>query len=177
MRNRARALLEIIRDEILPLTESGIAKGNAAGGAAIVRADTLTSAMVGSDDTKDNPILHGEIDAINRFFKLPVHPDPSEMIFLTIYDPCPMCEAAIAVAGFPELWSFLEPDEAREIFGEDIQLSAPDAEPPFARRYIKRELGEAGSDETDELVAEITKRYQAIAANLRSADRPAEHKE
>jgi tRNA(Arg) A34 adenosine deaminase TadA len=60
--------------------------------------------MVGADNRVTNPLFHGNIDAINRFFKLPVHPPAETLIFLVTHDPCPMCAAAIALAGFKELW-------------------------------------------------------------------------
>ncbi|MDR1481417.1 MAG: nucleoside deaminase [Synergistaceae bacterium] len=170
---KLQRLLDIVRDEIIPLSESEIQRGNHIFGSAIVRADTLTSVMVGSDNRVENPLFHGEIDALNRFFKLPVRPSPKELIFLSINDPCPMCASAIAWAGFEELWVLFETKDAeadfsmpsadlmyRDLFGvEGIR-----AENPYFEKHSLKKAISAGSnhEELRKLLEEIIKRYDAM---------------
>jgi tRNA(Arg) A34 adenosine deaminase TadA len=170
---KLQRLLEIVRDEIIPLSESEIQRGNYIFGSAIIRADTLTSVMVGSDNRVENPLFHGEIDALNRFFKLPVRPSPKELIFLSINDPCPMCASAIAWAGFKELWVLFGGREVeadfsmpasnlmyRELFGvEHIRAENP----YFEKHSLKKAVfSDSNHEELQKLLEEITKRYDAM---------------
>lgn len=168
---KIRKMLEVIRDEILPLTESEVAKGNGTTGGAVLRADTLTSVMIGSSSTGTSPLIHGEMDALTRFFKLPVRPDPSELIFLTTHEPCAMCAAAIGLAGFKEVWTLrdskISATTCRELFGAD---RARDENSMFVKRSLRRAA--ADDPEALEIIAEIDRRYDALAA---AAKEPAAH--
>lgn len=120
---KVRKILEVIRDEVLPLTEAEVARGNHVFGAAILRADTMTSVMVGSNNRIENPLYHGEIDTLNRFFKLPVRPPCEDLIFAATHDPCPMCASAIAWAGFKELWVLFDYKEVAAAFDMPVDLT------------------------------------------------------
>ncbi|MDR3331379.1 MAG: nucleoside deaminase [Synergistaceae bacterium] len=170
---KLQKLLEVIRDEILPLTESEVQRGNHVFGSAILRSDTLTSVMAGSDNRVENPLFHGEIDALNRFFKLPVRPQAKDLIFLSIEDPCPMCASAIAWAGFKELWvlfghkdveaDFSMPSAGvmyRELFGVDgIRLDNL-----FYKKHSLRKAVAAlpEEDELNGILNGIIERYYAM---------------
>jgi tRNA(Arg) A34 adenosine deaminase TadA len=170
---KVRMLLGVVRDEILPLAESESARGNAPSGSAILRSDTLTSVMVGADNRDKNPLFHGDIDAINRFFKLPVHPPTEDLIFLATHDPCPMCAAAIAWAGFKEVWALFDYEEAeqggmmkialemyRELFGVDGIRH----ENGFFRLHSIRKViaTSPNRDELHALLDEVDRRYAAL---------------
>jgi tRNA(Arg) A34 adenosine deaminase TadA len=170
---KVKLLLEVVRDEILPLTESEMARGNVSCGSAILRADTLTSVMVGADNRGTNPLFHGNIDSINRFFKLPVHPPTEELIFLATHDPCPMCAAAIAWAGFKELWILfgqgeveleptMRPSPAmyRDLFGvEGIRQDNG----YYARYGIKKQVATSPNrDELQSLLDDVGRRFAAL---------------
>ncbi|MDR1471986.1 MAG: nucleoside deaminase [Synergistaceae bacterium] len=166
-------MLEVIRDEVLPLTECEVKRGNHVFGGAILRPDTLTSVMVGSNNRMENPLFHGEIDTLNRFFKLPVRPRADELIFLATHDPCPMCASAIAWAGFREVWHLFDykgveegfnmPVDAemyRELFGVDGVRS----ENAFFKKHSIREaITDCPNNEPLlEIMDEIEKRYAAM---------------
>lgn len=175
-RGKLQKILEVIRDEILPLTESEAQKGNGVVGGAILRSDTLTSVMIGSNSAHDNPLMHGEMDTLMRFFKLPVHPDPSELIFVATHDPCPMCISALAIAGFKEIWVLYGAKDEHagpceqiniEFFRELFGVEGAKAENAhFTKRLIKHAVPE-GDDELHAMLAEIDKRY--IALNSKTA--------
>ena len=170
---KLQKMLEIIRDEILPLTENEVSRGNNVFGGAILRTDTLTSVMVGSDNSAENPLFHGEIDTLNRFFKLPVRPDPGELIFLATHDPCPMCAAAIALAGFKELWVLFgykdiegtfgvqtDAQVYREVFG--VEGTRPE-NAFFTKHSLKKAVATSPDKEAlGEILDEIEKRYEAL---------------
>ena len=167
-------MLDVIRDEILPLTECEVKRGNHIFGGAVLRPDTLTSVMVGSNNRIENPLFHGEIDALNRFFKLPVRPRPDELLFLATHDPCPMCSAAIAWAGFKEVWFFFCAREVAEGFGMPVDAemykdlfgsAGVRAENKFFRKYSIKEAidGLSARDKFSGILEEIEKRYAAMS--------------
>jgi tRNA(adenine34) deaminase len=57
----------------------------------------------------DSPLLHGEIDALNRLFETVRPPDAGELVRYTTAEPCPMCMGAILWAGV-----------SRVVFGSSI---------------------------------------------------------
>ena len=70
-------------------------------GTVIVRPARGEFVAVGANRCDENPILHGEIDAINRCAA--AHPgiDWSELALYTTAEPCAMCLSAIVWAGIP----------------------------------------------------------------------------
>lgn len=170
---KLQKMLEVIRDEILPLTEAEVARGNHVSGGAILRSDTLTSVMIGSNNRTASPLFHGEMDTLNRFFKLPVRPDPDELIFLATHDPCPMCASAIALAGFKELWVLFGYKDVAEDFGmtADAQMykelfgveGTRQDNAFFTKRSLKKAVsGSLDREELEEILSEIEKRYDSL---------------
>lgn len=97
----ARAL-EVIEQDVLPLTTAGVAAGNKLFGAAILRADDLSLVVAGTNTELVNPLWHGEIDAINKFYALPEaeRPSPADCYFLATHEPCSLCLSGITWSGF-----------------------------------------------------------------------------
>lgn len=93
-------LLQVIEDDIVPLTRSGVASGNKLFGAAVLRKSDLSLVVAATNAETANPLLHGEIHAINKFFELEEHPAASECIFLATHEPCSLCLSGITWAGF-----------------------------------------------------------------------------
>ena len=174
MRNieKIEKMLDVIKDEILPLTEYEVTRGNHVFGGAILRPDTLTSVMVGSNNRVDNPLFHGEIDTLIRFFKLPVRPRPEELVFLATHEPCPMCAAAIAWAGFREIWVLFGAKEMIEDFNMPVDtemykelfgLNGVRLDNKFFKKYsITGAIAELDTDRFDETLGEIWKHYAAM---------------
>ncbi len=73
-------------------------------GAVIVRAATGECVASGANRASENPVYHGEIDAINRCSA--AHPgiDWTELALYTTAEPCPMCQSAIAWAGISSVY-------------------------------------------------------------------------
>jgi tRNA(Arg) A34 adenosine deaminase TadA len=166
-------MLDVIRDEILPLTECEVKRGNHVFGGAIIRPDTMTTVIVGSNNRMENPLIHGEIDTLNRFFKLPVRPKADELIFLSTHDPCSMCASAIAWAGFREIWHLFGYADTAEKFDMPVDLeiyrelfgtNGVKGENKFFTKYsIKEAIEESPDpDRYAETLEEIEHRYAAL---------------
>jgi tRNA(Arg) A34 adenosine deaminase TadA len=112
----AARLLDVIDDDILPLTERGVATGNKVFGAAILRKSDLSLVIAGTNDETGNPLLHGEINTLNQFYGLRDRPPVPELVFLTTHEPCTLCMSAITWAGFDNYYYFYSHEDSRDSF-------------------------------------------------------------
>ena len=64
-------LLEVLLKEIVPATRISVAKGNKIFGAAIINKFDLSTICIGTNNEIKNPLLHGEIVALNNFYIIP----------------------------------------------------------------------------------------------------------
>jgi tRNA(Arg) A34 adenosine deaminase TadA len=109
-------MLDVIEHRILPLTEEYVRRGHNLFGGAVLDRTSLEPLILGTNRRGDNPILHGEIDTILRFFEIRGHPAPGETIFLATHEPCSMCLSALAWSGFREVWYLFGYAETAEDF-------------------------------------------------------------
>ncbi|MBJ7339434.1 nucleoside deaminase [Mycolicibacterium sp.] len=112
----AARLLDVIDDDILPLTERGVGAGNKVFGAAVLRKNDLSLVIAGTNDETDNPLLHGEMNTLNEFYALADRPPTSELLFLTTHEPCTLCMSAITWAGFDNYYYFYSHEDSRDSF-------------------------------------------------------------
>ncbi len=80
---------------------------------AAVVVDRHSGAVVaeGWNRAEENPVLHGEIDALNALAAVRPRPDGRELVLYTTAEPCPMCMGAILWAGV-----------GRVVFGTSIRF-------------------------------------------------------
>jgi tRNA(Arg) A34 adenosine deaminase TadA len=74
-------LLATIERGILPLTEAGVARGNKIFGAAILRKSDLSLVLAETNNEMENPLWHGEVHALKRFYELPAARRPDGFTF------------------------------------------------------------------------------------------------
>ena len=80
-------------------------------GAVVIDRDTGKVVAEGWNRSDENPLLHGEIDALMKLADTTGTRDPSRLSLYTTAEPCPMCQGAILWAGI-----------GRVVFGTSIRF-------------------------------------------------------
>ena len=111
-------LLEVMEHDIVPKTASGVAAGNKLFGAAILRKSDLSLVIAETNNETENPLWHGEVHALKRFYEMPAEtrPDTRDCIFLATHEPCSLCLSAITWTGFDNFWYFFSYEDSRDAF-------------------------------------------------------------
>lgn len=112
----ASRLLDVIEKDILPLTARGVALGNKVFGAAILRKSDLSLVIAETNNELENPLWHGEVHTLKRFYELSETLNTKDLIFLSTHEPCTMCMSAITWAGFDNFYSFFSHEDSRDSF-------------------------------------------------------------
>jgi tRNA(Arg) A34 adenosine deaminase TadA len=119
-------LLDVIEHDIVPKTADGVTRGNKLFGAAILRKSDLSVVIAETNNETENPLWHGEIHAIKRFYELPAdhRPDPRDCIFVTTHEPCSLCLSGITWSGFDNFYFLFSHEDSRDSFAipYDIQI-------------------------------------------------------
>ena len=111
-------ILDVIEHEILPLTADGVAKGNKIFGAAILRKAGLSLVLAETNNEIENPLWHGEVHALKRFYELlaSARPETKDCIFIATHEPCSLCLSAIAWTGFDNFYYLFSHEDSRDAF-------------------------------------------------------------
>ena len=173
-------LFDVIERDIAPKTEAGVAAGNKLFGAAILRKDDLSVVIAETHNEMENPLWHGEIHALKRFYELPRadRPDPRDCVFLATHEPCSLCLSAITWTGFDNFYYLFSHEDSRDSFAipHDLKIlkevftldpGGYNAENAywrsFALRRLVRALPEAERAALEARVARIANRYDALS--------------
>ncbi|MBW9087541.1 nucleoside deaminase [Rhizobium wenxiniae] len=112
----APRLLDVIEHDILPLTHVGVAAGNKVFGAAILKKSDLSLVIAETNNELENPLWHGEVHTLKRFYEKTLGLSTKDLIFLSTHEPCTMCMSAITWAGFDNFYSFFSHEDSRDAF-------------------------------------------------------------
>jgi len=119
-------LLDVIETDIAPVTRKGVARGNKLFGAAILRKSDLSVVVAETNNEVENPLWHGEMHAIKRFFELPAdqRPEVKDCLFLATHEPCSLCLSGITWSGFDNFYYLFSHEDSRDSFAipYDIQI-------------------------------------------------------
>jgi tRNA(Arg) A34 adenosine deaminase TadA len=112
-------LLDVIEFDIAAKTHEGVAVGNKLFGAAILRKSDLSLVIAETNNETENPLWHGEMHAIKRFYELPPDQRPAtkDCIFLATHEPCSLCLSGITWSGFDNFYYLFSYEDTRDSFG------------------------------------------------------------
>ncbi len=111
-------LLDVIEFDIAAKTREGVAGGNKLFGAAILRKSDLSLVIAETNNETENPLWHGEMHAIKRFYELPPRERPatSDCLFLATHEPCSLCLSGITWSGFDNFYYLFSYEDTRDSF-------------------------------------------------------------
>jgi tRNA(Arg) A34 adenosine deaminase TadA len=167
-------LLDVIEQDIMPKTAEGVRAGNKLFGAAILRKSDLSVVVAETNNEIENPLWHGEVHALKRFYEMPQErrPDTADCIFVATHEPCSLCLSAITWTGFDNFYFLFSHEDSRDSFAipHDLKIlkevftldpGGYNAQNAYWTGYAIRRLVEA-LPETERAV--LQERIDAIAA-------------
>ncbi|WEX10167.1 nucleoside deaminase [Chelativorans sp. AA-79] len=173
-------LLEVIEQNIVPKTRAGVEAGNKLFGAAILRKGDLSLVLAETNNELENPLWHGEMHALKRFYELPKdkRPDTADCIFLSTHEPCSLCLSAITWTGFDNFFYLFSHEDSRDAFAipHDLKIlkevfrldpGGYNAENAFWKSYsipaLGRKLPEPERSRVSEKIARLTETYAQLS--------------
>lgn len=111
-------LIDVLTDDILPLTEKAVLQGNKVFGAALLRKSDYSTYLAETNNEVESPLHHGEMHLLKRFFEISEsqREPASQLIFLSTHEPCSMCLSAITWSGFDNFYYFFSHEDSRDEF-------------------------------------------------------------
>jgi len=158
-------LLDVIENDLVPLSRKRIVEGDKIFGAAILRKSDLSLIVGDTNNETSNPLWHGEIFTIKRFYDLPreTRPESRDCIFLATHEPCSLCLSGITWSGFDNFYYLFSYEDTRDAFHipHDIRIlkevyAVPDPDrsaPAEDRDYYNRDNAFFSSHSIPALVA------------------------
>ncbi|KAK1828500.1 cytidine deaminase-like protein [Podospora conica] len=119
-------ILRLTEESIIPLTSAGVSSGSKLFGAAILARFDLSPVTVATNNERESPLLHGEINCIQQFFASPSpsRPATKDCVFFATHEPCSLCLSGITWAGFNEFYYLFTYEDSRDLFAipYDIEI-------------------------------------------------------
>jgi tRNA(Arg) A34 adenosine deaminase TadA len=119
-------LLDVIELDIAPKTRAGVERGNKLFGAAILQKSDLSLVIAETNNETENPLWHGEMHAIRRFYEIPAaeRPAPADCLFLATHEPCSLCLSGITWSGFDNFYYLFSHQDSADSFAipYDIEI-------------------------------------------------------
>lgn len=112
-------ILAVTEFDIVPLTRKHVSSGSKLFGAAILARSTLEPVTVATNNERESPLLHGEINCIQTFFASPKEGRPltKDCVFFATHEPCSLCLSGITWSGFNEFYYLFTYEDSRDLFG------------------------------------------------------------
>ncbi len=172
-------LLEVMENDLVPLTQKEVSKGNKVFGAAILKKSDLSIVVAATNNETENPLWHGEIHAIKQFWEIhrEQRPEPKDCIFFATHEPCPLCLSAITWGGFDNFYYLFSHEDSRDSFniGHDLKIlkevfkhdpGGYARENYYWKSYSLRRLIDECKDKTEESFRLRVNRLQKTYAEL-----------
>lgn len=171
-------LLDVIERDIVPKTRIGVEAGNKLFGAAILKKSDLSLVLAATNNELENPLWHGEMHALKRFYELPAEgrPDTKDCLFLSTHEPCSLCLSAITWSGFDNFYYLFSHEDSRDSFAipHDLNIlkevftldpGGYNAENAFWKSYsIRKLVGGLAQPDRERLQARVAKLVDIYAA-------------
>ncbi len=183
MNEQIERMLDVLEQDILPLTTAGVAAGNKIFGAAVLDRRSLELVVAATNTETANPLFHGEVSALNAYWELTTRPDPKDCLFLSTHEPCSMCLSAITWSGFDNFFYLFTYEDSRDAFNipHDLRImgevfglpngeynrtnafwsAASLTESVLALPSVQRSESERRIEELKRSYGELSDRYQA----------------
>jgi len=173
-------LFDVIEQDIVPKTRAGVAAGNKLFGAAILRKSDMSVVIAETNNETENPLWHGEMHALKRFYELPKadRPDTRDCIFLATHEPCSLCLSAITWTGFDNFYYLFSHEDSRDSFAIPHDLNILKEvfrlDPggyntenaywkSFALRHLARALPAGERSAAEARITRISEQYEALS--------------
>ncbi len=108
-------ILDIFIDELIPLSNIAINKGNKIFGAFIVKKSDLSIVCMGTNEETKNPLFHGEISALFNLYETKYN-NTKDYYFISSHQPCSLCLSAITWSGFDNFYYFFPYEDTKHTF-------------------------------------------------------------
>ena len=178
-------LFDVIENDIVPRTATGVAKGNKLFGAAILRKADRSLVIAETNNEMENPLWHGEVHCLKCFYEMPKakRPDTGDCLFLATHEPCTLCLSAITWAGFDNFYYLFSHEDSRDSFAipHDLRILKEvfTLEPggynaenaywkSFSLRRLVRELRDGERAAREARIARIAARYDELSAGYQA---------
>jgi len=120
---------------------TGLAEGGIPIGSVLVRQGIILGRGHNRRMQQGNPVLHGEMDALQNAGRLPAH-IYRECTLYTTLSPCPMCSGAILLYGIPKVvigenQTFMGEEELLKSRGVQLEVVQSEKCIDLMRRFIK----------------------------------------